>query len=226
MAAVSTATQRKIIPSSGDQVVQVPGVSWATYKQLDEERGEQRGIRFTFSEGVLQIMAVGREHEQLNFYLARLFELLAEIEELDFAPAGSTTFDRADLEKGFQPDSCFYITSVDRIRGQKEINLETDPPPDLLLEIDITSSSLNRLTLFAAVGVPEVWRYENGAIKIYQLHGEIYDESPTSRWFPRVTAEQLAEWLVVSSTLPHFKWVQMIRDEFKQANHDEQSQGC
>lgn len=215
MAAVSTATQPKILQPPGDQVVQVPGISWATYKQLDVERGEQRGTRFTFSEGVLQIMAVGREHEQLNYYLARLFELLAEIAELDFAPAGSTTFDRADLEKGFQPDSCFYITSVDQIRGKKEINLATDPPPDLLLEIDITSSSLNRLPLFAAVGVPEVWRYENGAIKIYQLHGKSYDESPASRWFPLVSAEQLEEWLAVSSTMPHFKWVQMIRDELQ-----------
>ncbi|NOT60489.1 MAG: Uma2 family endonuclease [Acidobacteria bacterium] len=215
MAAVSTAIQREVIQPSGNHLIFLSGVSWATYKQLDEERGEQAGTRLTFSEGTLQIMAVGREHERLNYYLARLFDLLAETFDRDFVPAGSTTFDRDDLEKGFQPDSCFYLTNVEAMRDKKEIDLATDPPPDLLLEIDITSSSLNRLPLFAAAGVPEVWRYKNGAIKIYRLHSGIYDESLTSQWFPTVNVEQLADWLKSSRTMPHFKWLRTIRNELQ-----------
>ncbi len=210
---VSTATQIETIETVSDNVVCLPGVSWASYKKLDQERGEQRGTLLTFSEGVLQIMSTGRKHEHLSFYLARLFELLAEIAEQDFVPAGSTTFDREDLEKGFQPDSCFYLTNLEVMRDKEEVDLSTDPPPDLIIEIDITSSSLNRLPLFAAVGVPEVWRYEKGIIKIYQLQGGIYDESPVSQWFPTVTAQQLAGWLASSRTLPHFKWLQSIRRE-------------
>ena len=208
--AVSTAMQLENTEATGDQVVLLPGVSWATYKKLDRERGEQRGTLFTFSEGVLQIMSTGRKHEHLSFYLTRLFELLAEIAEQDFAPAGSTTFDRDDLEKGFQPDSCFYLTNVEVMRGKEEVDLAIDPPPDLIIEIDITSSSLNRLPLFAAVGVPEVWRYVKGSIKIYQLQGGSYHESPVSQWFPAVNAEQLAGWLTTSSTMPHFKWVRLF----------------
>ena len=105
--------------------------------------------------------------------------------------------------------------SIQLIRDsyKEEVDLAIDPPPDLIIEIDITSSSLNRLPLFAAVGVPEVWRYEKGAIKIYQLHGGIYDESPVSRWFPSASAEQLAQWLTASPTMPHFKWVRAVRNE-------------
>jgi Uma2 family endonuclease len=213
MSAVSTATKLEIVQVTGDQVVIIPGVSWETYKRLDDERGEQRGAPFTFSEGVLQIMANGREHERLNANLTRLVDLLAEEFELDFDPSGSTTLRREDLEKGFEPDSCFYFANAALMREKKEIDLAVDPPPDLTLEIGITGSSLNRLPLFAAVGIPEVWRYENGALKIYQLQGEIYDEVDESMWFPQINARQLAKWLVMSWDLPRLQWVKAVRAE-------------
>ena len=217
MATVGTGAQPELAPqTTGNQVVWLY-VNWESYKQLDDKREHQPGTRFTFSEGVLQIMSVGFTHERLNRRLAMLVGLLAESGEVDFEPAGETTFRREDLEKGFQPDSCFYFTCLDELRAKEDVNLDVDPPPDLILEIDITSSSLNRLPLFAAVGVPEVWRYEKGAIKIYQLHGGIYDESPVSQWFPTVNAEQLAGWLATSTTMPHFKWVQTIRRELPRA---------
>ena len=215
MAAVSTATQLEIVQVTGDQVVKLPSVGWATYKLLDDERGVQRGTPFTYSEGVLQIMANGREHERLNAYLVRLVDLLAEEFDLDFEPCGSTTMRREDLEKGFEPDSCFYFSNVAIIRQKKEINLAIDPPPDLVIEIDITSSSLNRLPIFAAVGVPEVWRYENGAIKIYQLQGGIYDETEQSMWLPQINATQLAEWLAMSWDMRRQQWVKAVRAELQ-----------
>jgi Uma2 family endonuclease len=215
MSTVSTATQLKTVTITGNHVVQIPDVSWATYKKLDDERGEQRGIPFTYSEGVLQIMANGRAHERLSANLTRLVELLAEEFELDFDPCGSTTLRREDLEKGFEPDSCFYIANAALMRAKKEIDLAIDPPPDLTLEIDITSSSLNRLPIFAAVGIPEVWRYENGAIKIYQLQGEIYNEADESMWFPQIKAAQLARWLAMSWDMPRLQWVKAVRVELE-----------
>ncbi len=215
MAAVSTATQLETIQVTGNQVVQLPGVSWPTYKQLDDERGEQSGTRFTFSEGVLQIMALGPDHERLSYSLVRIVDTLSENLMPDFEALGSTTMRREDLEKGFEPDSCFYFTNVAEIRAIKKMNLEVNPPPDLIVEVDITNSSLNRLPLFAAVGVPEVWRCENGIIKIYQLHGELYDEATHSRWFPMVSDTKVGEWLAASWRLPRPEWLRMIRDEIK-----------
>lgn len=217
MAAVSTATQREVTQLLGNQVVQVPGVSWATYKQLNNERGEQPGTQLTFSEGVLQIMSLGPTHERLSYDMAKIVDILCETLMPDFQPLGSTTMSREDLEKGFEPDECYYFTHLEEVRALTKISLDVDPPPDLIVEIDITNSSLNRLPLFAAVGVSEVWRYEDQAIKIYQLQSQMYVESEHSRWFPPISAAQLAEWLVANQTMLRGEWLQKIRDEIQAA---------
>ena len=131
------------------------GVTWDTYERLITEHGERCGTRFTYDEGVLQIIVVSSRHERPNRTLATLVEVLAE-EWVDIARLGSMTCKRKDLQKGFEPDSCFYIQHADAVSGKEEIDLKVDPPPDLTIEVDITRDSLSRFPIFAAVGTPEV----------------------------------------------------------------------
>ena len=109
------------------------------------------------------------KHETVNRTLAQLVSVIAEEMQVDIINAGSTTFKRRDLARGFEPDSCFYIQNEGRISGRAEIDLDTDPPPDLIIEIDITSPSLNTFPVYAHLGVPEVWRYDGTRVTFFIL---------------------------------------------------------
>jgi Uma2 family endonuclease len=202
MTAVQTALQQNVI---------LYDVSWESYRRLNEEHGPHGGTRFTFDEGTMQIMVMGYEHERLNRNLAMLVEVFAEEHGLDIEPAGSNTFQREDLHKGFEPDSCFYLRHPEAIRGKKRINLAVDPAPDLVIEIDITSYSLNRLPIFAAVGVPEVWRYEADALKIYRLSDGSYTQQEQSSELPGVTAEALSRLIDASQIHKRTDWLRQVR---------------
>ncbi len=114
----------------------------------------------------LEIRVLSFEHEQFNRLLADMFTLIAVEMELEFTNAGSTTFNCQDLTRGFEPDTCFYIQHAADIEGKKRIDLATDPPPDLVIEVDITSPSLDKLPIYAAVGFREVWHFDGGRIAI------------------------------------------------------------
>src|SRR5580692_10050726 len=159
MAAVTDTSEQKVI---------LEGVSWETYERLLAEHPEKPGTRFTYDRGALEIMVVSFKHEDLSRTIAKLVDLIAAEMEIDCVDAGSTTFRRKDLAKGFEPDGCFYFRNLERIRGKKEINLRKDPPPDLVIEVDITSPSLNKLPIFWNIGVSEVWRYSKGSLSIMQ----------------------------------------------------------
>jgi Uma2 family endonuclease len=131
-------------------------ISWDTYQRLLAESPEACGTRFTYDNGELEIMTVSIGHEAPNRKLAHLAEITAEETGRDFEGAGSTTFQRKDLAKGFEPDSCFYFRHAAAIRGREKLDLAVDPPPELIIEVDITSSSLDRFAIFAAMGVAEV----------------------------------------------------------------------
>lgn len=202
--------------STAEQLVEQPNiilhdVSWETYERLLEEHGEHTGTRFTYDEGTLQIMIISYEHESSNRDLSMVVEVVAEERGIDIQPAGSNTFKRKDIKRGFEPDSCFYIRQPEAIRGKKRINLATDPPPDLIVEIDVTHGSLDRLPIFAAVGVLEVWRYENGGVKIYCLDENHYIESAESRLLSGVTSTALTQFVAEGQTMRRFEWLRNVR---------------
>src|SRR4051812_49130072 len=153
MAAVTNTAEQKVI---------LEGVSWETYERLLAENHEKPGTRFTCDRGTLEIMVVSFNHEELSATIAKIVDLIAAEMEIDCVDARSTTFRREDLGKGFDPDGSFYIRQPERIRGKKEIDLRKDPAPDLIIEVDITSPSLNKQPVFWNIGVLEVWRYSNG----------------------------------------------------------------
>ena len=192
------------------------GVSWETYEHLLTDLVDRSAPRLTFDQGVLEIMSPTAEHEEYNRTLAALIELVANELRVNIRRLGSTTFKRKDLIKGFEPDSCFYIQSVPRIRGKRRIELPEDPPPDLLIKIDITSSSLDRFPLFAQAGIPEVWRYEGSRVQFLKLADEQYVESPQSLALPVLTSEVVTQFLEDSLELESAEWAQRLRDWIQQ----------
>ena len=186
-------------------------VSWTTYECLLADHTDASTPRFTYSEGTLEIMSPSTEHEKINLALAMIAELVAEEQEIEFVTLGSTTFRRRDLKKGTEPDSCFYIQNVERIRGKNEIDLTLDPPPDLVIEVEITSPAIPKLPVYARMGVPEIWLHDGRAPKILRLVADRYVNSDRSGVLPCLTASVLSEFLEQSKTLSTLNWRRVVR---------------
>jgi Uma2 family endonuclease len=191
-------------------------VSWETYEHLLTDLANCSVPHVTFDQGVLEIMSPTSDHEEYNRLLASLVEVVAEEVGVNFRNLGSTTFKRPDLQKGFEPDSCFYIQSAPRIRGKRQIELPQDPPPDLLIEIDVTSSSINRFALFAEAGVPEVWRHDGSRVQIFALVGKEYVEVEKSIAFSLLTNEVITRFVEDGVELERLEWLHRVRDWVRQ----------
>jgi Uma2 family endonuclease len=199
------------VVSPAEQQVILKGISWETYERLLGEHEDESGIHFTYDSGALEIMVLSARHERPNRVLATLVEVLAEELGIDLDRLGSITLKRPDLLKGFEPDSCFYIQHVTAVMGKEEIDLATDPPPDLLIEVDVTSVSLPKLPIFAAVGIPEVWRYTDGRVIVLRLGGDRYSEAASSLAFPVITPDRLTQFLAESQQVPSTEWLKRVR---------------
>lgn len=180
---------------AGNGPVVLHGVRWQTYQALLHDLGD-RHIFLTYDRGTLEIMAPLFRHERYAEVLATLVKKSAAVAKVRTVSAGSTTFSREDLERGLEPDRCFYIRNADAILGKLHIDLSTDPPPDLAIEIDITSSSLDRLGIYAALGVPEVWRFNGEQFQVLLRRDETgYDLAGASQIFPTLPIALVAELL-------------------------------
>ncbi len=186
-------------------------VSWSLYEQILAEHDEKSSPRFTYDRGELEIFVLSYEHEGLNRLINDLVAVLGLEWNVEYCNAGSTTFKREDLERGFEPDSCFYVQRAAQIAGKKRLDLTIDPPPDLVVEIDVTHSSLDKLALFAAVGVPEVWRYDGQRLRVLGLAGERYVELERSRALPLLRSAHLVELLEASQQMPRTAWLRRVR---------------
>lgn len=204
-------TTIQLPPGIREQRVVLSGIRWQTYECLLADHTDASSPRFTYSEGILEIMIPSSEHEKLNEAMATIADIVAEEQHVEFKRLGSTTFRRRDLERGAAPDECFYIQSVERIRGKKEIDLTVDPPPDLVIEVEITSPAVPKLPIYARLGVPEIWLHDGGAPRILRLAGDKYENSKQSGVLPCLTESVLAEFLEQSKTLTTLAWRQMVR---------------
>ena len=214
----TAAVEHRVLPPEPEPVrrVVLSGISWETYEHLLADLANRSVPRLTFDQGVLEIMSPTPEHEEYKHILALLVEVVAEELRINIRGFGSTTFTRQDLLKGFEPDSCFYIQSVPRIRGKRRIGLPQDPPPDLLIEIDVTSSSLNRFALFARTGVPEVWRYDGSQLQIFTLTDQTYGEVERSLAFPLLTNTAIAQFVEDGIELERLEWRDRLREWLRQ----------
>lgn len=134
-------------------------VSWSLYQHILREVGHRR-IRVTFDEGNLEIMYPTDLHECVKKILARLIEFYAGVMGIEIEGFGSTTFDREDLHKGLEPDECYFVAHAANVAGRRDLNWEVDPPPDLAIEVDISPPDVQRQPIYAALGVPEIWRFD------------------------------------------------------------------
>ena len=203
-------------PPEAVQRVILHGVSWETYERLLADFQDSHAAHFAYDRGALEIMVLSFKHETFNRTLATLVEIVAEEMQGDVINAGSTTFRRADLSKGFEPDTCFYIQNVERVRGKDEIDLTVDPPPDLVIEIDITSPSLNKFPIFAAMGIPEVWRYDGKTVTIFTLENGEYRTQEASVVLPDLTSQVITRFLEDSQAMKRSVWVRSVREWARQ----------
>jgi Uma2 family endonuclease len=181
MAATSTTDIPEAI--TGQRLV-LRGVAWEEYRSIAGALSG-RHVRLTFDRGTLEFMTISPLHGHLSRLLARMIFVLTEELGLPVKSFGDMTCDREDLERGLEPDECFYITHEPEVRHKEHLDLSSDPPPDLAVEIDVTHSPRNRLGIYAALGVKEVWRFHNEVLTAQCLDeaGE-YQSVETSHHFP------------------------------------------
>lgn len=206
-------------PATGDKRVVLPRVSWETYERLLADDEERRIPRMAFDRGVLELVTPSMPHDEDARTIAQFVGIATAILGIPIRSVGSTTFRRRDLGRGFEPDESFYIQSEPLIRGKREVDLSVDPPPDLVLEMEMSRSAIDKLALFAAMGIPEVWRSEGERIIFHILVGGAYRESATSLALPMLTSDVLARFLEQSQTLPSPEWFRAV-SEWAQARRD------
>ncbi len=186
-------------------------LSWDTFEALLRDTGEHRGSRFAYDCGTLEIMTPLFEHENPKIQFDRLIFSLAEELDIEVRSAGSTTLKRKSLAKGIEPDSCYYIQNEAAMRSRETLNLEIDTPPDLAVEIDITSSSVNKFNIYAALGVAELWRYDGEVLKFYQLVENQYIEIKFSLAFPLVSVRDINRFIQQGKTLGEIALLKSFR---------------
>lgn len=200
------------IASPVDEWVVLHGVSWETYQSLLTDYVDRPVPRFTYNQGTLEIVVtLSTVHEEINRVVNDLIVLVAEELGIEFRSLGSMTFKREDLRQGFEPDSCFYFQNEPRVRGKMQIDPQIDPPPDLVIEIEVSGQSLNKLPIYAAFDIPEVWRVTAGRAVILALHAGTYREVPGSRALSPLTAETLSLFLRDSRQRSRLTWMQAVR---------------
>jgi Uma2 family endonuclease len=185
--------------SNDGEVIQFPfvvlhNVTWQTYQALLSDMGAHRSARLAYNRGTLEIKMPSKLHELINRLLERIITTLTEELGMSVLSLGSTTFDSEAVEQGVEPDSCFYIQNAGRVNPEDKAPPQ-DCPPDLVVEVDITSSSRSRLNIYKTMNVPEIWRYSSQGLEILQFHEGEYVECEYSATFTLLSAEILKDFL-------------------------------
>lgn len=200
-----------------EQRVQLSGLSWATYQALKAEL-DNRNLRLTYHQGVLEIMVPSPEHEYFKKVMGRLVETLAEEFVINLYPLGSTTLEREDLVSGSEPDECFYLTvsKIRAVKGKKRIDLTQDPAPDLVVEVDITSRSKRRSQVYATLQVPEIWRFDGQRLTLLALTEGEYQAIQRSLAFPKIEVHMIEGFLQQAMEKDYLELVQGFRQWLQQ----------
>jgi Uma2 family endonuclease len=202
--------------NSSEPLIPLRGISWNTYKILMAEVGDDRAWRITYDQGVLELRMPLLKHEAPKRLLENFIETVADELGLEMLEAGALTLERDDLIRAIEPDSCFYIQNELQVRGKDEIKLPDNPPPDLAVESDYTSSSLNKLNIYAALGVPEVWRYHQGELQVYQLIGDSYQLTEKSLAFPCLPITEIPQLIAQSKEVGQRAIVRLFRQRIQE----------
>jgi Uma2 family endonuclease len=217
----ATTLSKPIIPAIAEQVrplaenrVILHNISWNTFEKLLADIGDRRKTLFHYINSTLEIMSPLSLHEGSSRFFDRLLTVYVDELEIDMRCLGSLLMKIPELKIGGEPDSCYYLKSELRIRAQENVIVGQDPPPDLVLEVDITNPSDRRLPIYALLGVPEIWRYDGYSLEFLALANGGYQPIEKSLSFPDLPAAIIVEYvqnrliLGESGTLREFrKWV-------------------
>jgi len=224
------------IASYYDMVSQLPekasvtfqDVSWDEYEELLEQVGEAPGLRISYDNGSLQVMTISSEHEKYAFFINSLIAGIRLRLRMNILAFGSATMRKRKRKKGNEPDACFYVQTASLIGNRIQLDFETDPPPDIAVEIDVHHDSRSKFPIYAGLGVPEIWRYDGQAMTIYHLakdaaeiQAPLYVEQDTSAALPMLNSQILTETIErmrrdgeLNALLAFDEWLQSKSNEF------------
>jgi Uma2 family endonuclease len=196
------------------ETVQLRNVDWAEFETILANMGDRRASRIAYFDAVLEIRMPLPKHEKAKVLIGDVVKILLEELDLDSESFGSSTFKRQTMTAGIEPDDCFYIENADRVIGKDRIDLSVDPPPDLAIEVDVMSST--GLEAYQALGVPELWRFEDGKLSINLLNNGLYGSSLTSAHFPQFDViAQVEQVISRSQTLGRSQALKTFRQEIR-----------
>lgn len=207
-------------PTPTEKRVTLSGVSWQQLETLLDELGQNRAARMTYDRGKLEMVTPLEEHDRCARLIESLILVIAEELRLKTYSLGSILLKRPDLGRAIQPESCYYFDESVTVRDRAELDMNETPPPDLVVDVSISKGKIESLSLYGSMGVPEVWQYVTvvgddvlkGKLRIYQLRGDRYTESPNSEIFPTLPAQRVLEFLEQSDSLGLAQALVVLRD--------------
>lgn len=204
-----SSVQRFIVEPPETRMV-LENVAWDTYVALAEQR---RGSvpRMTYDNGVLEMMSPRREHENIGRLIGRMIETYSELRGIEIISVASVTVKRSDLSKAYEADESYYVTHAAELLGKRELDFEVDPPPDLVVEVEITSSAIKKMSLFAALQVPEVWRHNGESLTMYRRENEAYVPIDSSIELPGLTATRINQTLASRDSVGETSLIRSFR---------------
>ncbi len=205
----------ELVPPA-EQRFRMSAVSWEGYMHLGQAFAG-RHVRMAYDRGELEIMTVSLGHDGDKSLLSRLVEVVTEEMAIDIRSGGSTTLNRADLARGLEGDECWWIQHEAQVRQLREIDLNKDPPPDLALEVAVSRSVLDRLAIYAALRVPELWRWDGQLLTVCLLKEDgSYVVSSTSLNFPFLPVAELGRFIHMLATMSETRVVRAFREWVRQ----------
>jgi len=200
-------------------VLRFDDVPWEDYENLLADLGEGYAVRIFYDNGRMEVKAPASTHEKPKSVIHTLVTAIRDELDIDIESLGSTTLKKEMKAAGAEPDDCFYVQNAVLVIGREDLNLKHDPAPDLVVEIDRASSSLDRFAIYAALCVPEIWRLARRQLRIHLLVGDRYEESPMSSVFPFLPATTLSEFVARGLKEGERKVARAFRDWVREHHH-------
>ena len=194
----------------GERRIVLSGVSWELYEQLRENEDNWH-VRMAYDNGRLELMSPSPHHESITKLIARMVETFMEETGVSHRSLRSTTWKRRELGKGCEADECYYILNHRRVCRRLEIDLKVDPPPDLVIETEVSRSLVSKLNIYSALGVPEIWRWRKRRLTAYSLSEGKYVECELSLNLPNLRVRDLAQFLDFELAADELTWIRKFR---------------
>jgi Uma2 family endonuclease len=195
----------------GEQRVVIESVRWSTFIALLEDAGTCRG-RMTYDQGRLEIMSPSKSHEQIGCLIGRMIEVFTEERQIEIVSVASLTVKSEPMKRAFEADEAYYIQRAVRVRGLDELDFTVDPAPDLVIEVDLSRSSIGKFPVFAAFQVPEVWLYRGDTLTLHCLHGDHYVETLQSAVLPGFPVAQIPLLVAQRTTVGETQLIRTFRE--------------